>query len=59
MSLNHLEAIPVDTHIFQVAVTWYLPNLKSSKTVTKKVYDEIADKFREIYGDKAGTFPYT
>lgn len=52
MSLDHLEAIPVDTHIFQLAKI-YLPNLKA-KTVTPKVYNEVADYFRKIYGDYSG-----
>lgn len=53
MSLNHLEAIPVDTHVFQIARN-YLPHLAKCKTVTGKMYGEIGDKFREIYGPKAG-----
>lgn len=53
MSLNHLQAIPVDTHVFQIARN-YLPHLAKCKTVTGKMYGEIGDKFREIYGSKAG-----
>lgn len=54
MSLGHLEAIPVDTHIFQIAQKHYMPNLKSAKSVTGKMYNEIGDKFRDIYGPLAG-----
>ncbi|XP_037038372.1 N-glycosylase/DNA lyase [Bradysia coprophila] len=54
MSLNHLEAIPVDTHVYQIAKLHYLPGLKAAKSVTAKVYNEIGDKFREVYGDLAG-----
>ncbi|KAG4074397.1 hypothetical protein HA402_000376 [Bradysia odoriphaga] len=54
MSLNHLEAIPVDTHVYQSAKLHYLPELKDAKSVTAKVYNEIGDKFREVYGDLAG-----
>lgn len=54
MSLNHLQAIPVDTHVFQIAVQNYLPKYAKSKTVTPKMYSEIGDKFREIYGPLAG-----
>ncbi|XP_063229833.1 N-glycosylase/DNA lyase [Bacillus rossius redtenbacheri] len=54
MSLNHLESIPVDTHIFQVASQRYMPHLKKYKSVTAKVYDEIGDYFRDLYGVYAG-----
>lgn len=53
MSLNHLEAVPVDTHVFQISLT-YLPHLRSCKSVTSKVYNEIGDYFRSLYGDYAG-----
>lgn len=48
------DAIPVDTHVFQIAKMYYLPNLKLSKTVTPKVYEEIGNTFRNIYGQYAG-----
>ncbi|KDR07858.1 N-glycosylase/DNA lyase isoform X2 [Zootermopsis nevadensis] len=54
MSLGHLEAIPVDTHIYQVAVQRYLPHLRGRKTVTDKMYNEIGDHFRALYGSLAG-----
>ncbi|XP_054271938.1 N-glycosylase/DNA lyase-like [Macrosteles quadrilineatus] len=53
MSLNHLEAIPVDTHVFQISQR-YLPHLKSCKTVTDKVYNEIVSHFQNLYGKYAG-----
>ncbi|XP_018911415.2 N-glycosylase/DNA lyase [Bemisia tabaci] len=53
MSLNHLEAIPVDTHVFQIAQR-YMPHLKKCKTVTDKVYNEIGEYFRSLYGVYAG-----
>ncbi|XP_066141693.1 N-glycosylase/DNA lyase [Euwallacea fornicatus] len=54
MSLGHLQAIPVDTHIYQIAAKWYLPKLAKQKTVTEKIYKEIGDYFRELYGPLAG-----
>lgn len=55
MSLGHLEAVPIDTHIFQIAQKNYMPEaLSKVKSVTPKIYDEISDKFKEIYGDYAG-----
>lgn len=54
MSLNHLEALPVDTHVYQIAAQNYLPHLKGKKNVTEKMYSEIGDHFRMLYGDMAG-----
>ncbi|KAK9498282.1 hypothetical protein O3M35_002951 [Rhynocoris fuscipes] len=54
MSLGHLEAVPVDTHVFKIASDIYLPHLRTAKTVTNKVYDEIGDHFRRLYGPLAG-----
>ncbi|CAH1976089.1 unnamed protein product [Acanthoscelides obtectus] len=54
MSLGHLQAIPVDTHIYQIAKKFYMPNLAANKTVTEKVYNEIGDHFRKLYGPLAG-----
>ncbi|XP_069979165.1 N-glycosylase/DNA lyase [Penaeus vannamei] len=54
MSMGHLGAIPVDTHVFQIAARDYLPHLRSCKTVTDKVYKEIANHFRQIFGEYAG-----
>ncbi|XP_030763517.1 N-glycosylase/DNA lyase [Sitophilus oryzae] len=54
MSLGHLEAIPVDTHIYQIAARLYMPKLAKQKTVTEKIYNEIGDHFRGLYGHLAG-----
>lgn len=54
MSLGHLGAIPVDTHIYEVASLHYLPHLRKTKTITSKAYEEIGDVFRNIYGPFAG-----
>lgn len=54
MSLNHLEALPVDTHVYQIAAHNYLPHLRGKKNVTEKMYVEIGDHFRSLYGDMAG-----
>ncbi|KAJ8925594.1 hypothetical protein NQ315_009434 [Exocentrus adspersus] len=54
MSLGHLDAIPVDTHIYQIAKKLYLPKLPDNKTVNEKVYNEIGDHFRNLYGPLAG-----
>ncbi|XP_076038679.1 8-oxoguanine DNA glycosylase [Oratosquilla oratoria] len=54
MSMGHLEAIPVDTHVFQIAARDYLPELQSAKTVTDRVYQKIAEHFRSLFGELAG-----
>jgi len=53
MSLDQPSSVPVDTHVFQIAKQ-YLPHLNNTKTVTSKVYTEIGDHFRGLYGEYAG-----
>ncbi|GFT71873.1 hypothetical protein NPIL_511091 [Nephila pilipes] len=54
MSLDKYDAIPVDTHIFQVTLKDYMPHLKNSKALTNKVYQEIGDFYRKRFGEYAG-----
>lgn len=54
MSLGHLQAVPVDTHVYQIAVARYTPHLAGRKSLTTKVYDEITDCFLQMYGPLAG-----
>ncbi|GFY76543.1 hypothetical protein TNIN_251781 [Trichonephila inaurata madagascariensis] len=54
MSLDKYDAIPVDTHIWQVTVKDYMPHLKSTKALTNKIYQEIGDFYRERFGEYAG-----
>ncbi|XP_065051498.1 N-glycosylase/DNA lyase-like isoform X2 [Rhopilema esculentum] len=54
MSLDKTEAVPVDTHMWQIAQRDYLPHLKKYKSLTDKIYEEIGDHFRGIYGEYAG-----
>ncbi|GAB6021920.1 8-oxoguanine glycosylase ogg1 [Chamberlinius hualienensis] len=54
MALDKTQAIPVDTHIFQIAAKTYLPSLKSRKSLTDKTYKEIGDYLREMFGSHAG-----
>ncbi|KOB67824.1 putative N-glycosylase/DNA lyase, partial [Operophtera brumata] len=49
MSLKHLESLPVDTHVYQIAAQNYLPHLRGKKNVTEKMYAEIGDHFRTLY----------
>ncbi|KAG1649710.1 26S proteasome non-ATPase regulatory subunit 3 [Nymphon striatum] len=41
MSLDKYEAIPVDTHVWQIARRDYMPGLKKNKSLTDKTYKEI------------------
>lgn len=54
MSLGNLEAIPVDTHIFQIARKNYLPHLKENKTITPRTHEEVSNYLRELWGPLAG-----
>lgn len=54
MSLGHLEAIPVDTHIFQIACSNYTPHLSKQKSVTPKIHQEVSSHLRELWGPLAG-----
>lgn len=54
MSLNHLEAIPVDTHVLKIASEYYLPPDRQTKSMSPKLYAEIGDAFRSVYGPLAG-----
>ncbi|HEY3297746.1 MAG TPA: hypothetical protein VGK34_03735, partial [Armatimonadota bacterium] len=52
-ALDKDEACPVDTHIRQVAIKYYMPEFKQ-KTLTPAVYQQIADYFRTKFGRYAG-----
>lgn len=53
MSLNHLSAVPVDTHIIQIA-KHYLPEAANIKSMTPALYRKIGNEFRRVYGDYSG-----
>lgn len=54
MSLSFLQAVPVDTHIIQIA-SHYLPEISTKqKSMNLTTYRKIGDAFREAYGEKAG-----
>lgn len=52
-ALWHDEAVPVDTHVRQVAIRMFSPELRH-KTLTPTVYDTLAGLFRDRFGDYAG-----
>lgn len=53
MSCDQPSAVPVDTHMFSIAKQ-YKPELSRTKTVTDKVYQEVSELFRDMYGEYAG-----
>lgn len=57
MSLGHLESIPVDTHVFQVAKEFYINNLNDrckNKSPSLQICQEINEYFRNLWGENAG-----
>ncbi|KAJ1567886.1 hypothetical protein HK405_004411, partial [Cladochytrium tenue] len=54
MSLDKNSAVPVDTHVWQIAQRDYgLPRARS-KTLTPAAYAAVADRFRTVFGPHAG-----
>jgi N-glycosylase/DNA lyase len=55
MSLDKPNAIPVDTHVWQIAKRSYgFSSSASSKTLTPRMYNEIAEYFRKLFGEHSG-----
>ncbi len=55
MGLGWHEAIPVDTHVWQIAQRDYkFGKAGKTKTFSKAMYDAVGDHFREIWGPQAG-----
>lgn len=54
MSLDKPEAIPVDTHVWSIALDNYMPHLKKTKNMTDKAYREVGNFFRQLFGPYAG-----
>ncbi|KAK4103062.1 DNA glycosylase [Parathielavia hyrcaniae] len=55
MGLGWGEAVPVDTHVWQIAQRDYQFRTKiKTKTFTKALYHSVGDHFRSIWGSQAG-----
>ncbi|KAM4643685.1 N-glycosylase/DNA lyase isoform 2-T2 [Discoglossus pictus] len=55
MALDKTEAVPVDTHVWQIAKRDYLPELgQGKKSLTDRVYKEIGSYFYDLWGPYAG-----
>ena len=53
-SLDQYESIPVDTHVWDIAVRDYAPRLQEKKSLTPIVYEEVGDVFRNLFRSHAG-----
>lgn len=51
--LHHMEAVPVDTHVWQAVCRQHFPEF-AGKAVTERRYREIGDLFRAQFGKRAG-----
>ncbi|XP_019360142.1 PREDICTED: N-glycosylase/DNA lyase [Gavialis gangeticus] len=55
MALDKPEAVPVDTHVWQVARQRYGLELgTAARSLTPRVYRETGDFFRQLWGPRAG-----
>ncbi len=53
-SLDQVNAIPVDIHVWSIAVRDYNPELAKRKSLTPTVYEEVGDAFRSRFSENAG-----
>ena len=44
--LDQTDSIPVDTHVWQIAVRDYDPSLQQTSSLTDGVYARVGDTFR-------------
>ena len=54
MGLGWGEAVPVDTHVWQIAQRDYKFGKGKHSSLTKATYDAVGDKFRSLWGKEAG-----
>jgi N-glycosylase/DNA lyase len=52
-ALDKDEAVPVDTHVRQIACRLFVPEM-AQKTLTDRVYEAISSAYRERFGEFAG-----
>ncbi|MDQ3855170.1 MAG: 8-oxoguanine DNA glycosylase [Chloroflexota bacterium] len=52
-ALDKNEAVPVDTHVRQIAVELYMPELRA-RSLTTNAYNRVADFLRQKFGSRAG-----
>jgi len=54
MGLGWGEAVPVDTHVWQIAQRDYKFGKGKHRSLTKATYDAVGGHFRELWGKEAG-----
>ena len=54
MGLRWSNALPVDTHVWQIAQRDYKFGKSKAKTLNKAMYEAVGDHFRELWGKYAG-----
>ncbi|KAL9612570.1 MAG: hypothetical protein Q9167_002820 [Letrouitia subvulpina] len=54
MGLGWGEAVPVDTHVWQIAQRDYRFGKGKHSSLTKATYDAVGDHFRRLWGKEAG-----
>ncbi|KAK4990506.1 8-oxoguanine glycosylase ogg1 [Elasticomyces elasticus] len=54
MGLGWGEAVPVDTHVWQIAQRDYRFGRGKHSSLTKATYDAVGNKFRSLWGKEAG-----
>lgn len=54
MGLGWGEAVPVDTHVWQIAQRDYKFGKGKHASLTKATYDAVGNKFRSLWGQEAG-----
>ncbi len=54
MGLGWDEAVPVDTHVWQIAQKDYNFGKGRHRSLTKAIYDAVGDHFRSLWGKEAG-----
>ncbi|KAG5513528.1 hypothetical protein PMAC_000960 [Pneumocystis sp. 'macacae'] len=54
MSLDKPSAIPIDTHIWQIAQRDYNFNAEKCKIINKRLYNKVGEYFRNLWGSYAG-----
>lgn len=54
MGLGWGESVPIDTHVWQIAVRDYKFGKGKHSSLTKATYDSVANHFRKLWGQEAG-----
>jgi len=53
-SLDKTEAVPVDTHVWQLAKDLYFPDWPERKSLTTSAYNTVVSAFTDRFGELAG-----